>query len=98
MHVQLSGGERERQGPGWAQRRRFIGWYQANEMGLLLYAMMSRNPRPGGRSETLTWLKAIVGNPVQKHFFLYWVKWSFHPDSSQYIMCLEKGMKKIRPL
>ena len=43
-------------------------------------------------------VNAIVGNPVQNHFLLYWVKWSFHPESSQYIMYSEKGTKRIRPL
>lgn len=49
-------------------------------------------------SATARSIKASVGNPVQIHFLLYWVKWSFYPESSQYIMCSENGMKTIRPL
>ena len=36
------------------------------------------------------YIKAGVGNVVQKHFLLYWGKWSYHPKSTQYIMCSEK--------
>ena len=43
-------------------------------------------------------IKARVCNIVQKHILLYWVKWSFYPESSQYIMYTEKGTKIIGPL
>ena len=42
--------------------------------------------------------KARVCNVVQKHILLYRVKWSCYPESSQYIMYSEKGMKIIGPL
>jgi len=54
VHLQLVAA-RERGGrERGVQTSSVIGWRLANEMGLLLYTMMSRNPPPRGCSEMLT--------------------------------------------